>query len=438
MPSFLSMLSGQWALIGRILFIGTLSGFPQVLTGSLLSLWLKEAGISKTAIGAFGIVSVFYTFNWVFAPLLDRYHGLGLDRRRFWLLVTQAMMLLACLGLAFINIFAQLWLLGGLVLVIAFASSLQDVAIDALRIEMTPENRRDLLALGSACAVIGWYTGFNLGGALGLHMFAAMDAVSVASGVQIWREVYLWLAGLLAVLMVLTQVLLPRGLTQPLPEVLQSRQDWLTQVFVQPFAAFIRDKGWKLSVMLLTFVFLFKIGEAFLGRMAMLFYKEVGFTEQEIADYAKIVGWVVIAVFSVVGGFLAGRFGVWRGLMIGGVAMASTNLLFALLAVVGASVPLLVVAVVADQFTTAFSTVSFVAFISAMCDRHYTASQYALLASVGNASRILLASSSGFVLEYWLDNSWSWFFILTSVMVIPSLILLYLMRAEVQMFEARN
>lgn len=436
MAHFLAMISGQWALIGRILFIGTLSGFPQVLTGSLLSLWLKEAGISKTAIGVFGIVGIFYTFNWVFAPLLDRYHGLGLDRRRFWLLITQAIMLVACVGLAYTDVFAQLWVLGLLVLMIAFASSLQDVAIDALRIEMTPESRRDLLALGSAFAVIGWYTGFNLGGALGLHLFAAMEAGGELSGVQIWRDVYLWLAGLLALLMVLTQLLLPRGLAKTVKTAVQDKQSWLVEVFVQPFAAFVRDKGWQLSVMLLAFVFLFKLGEAFLGRMAMLFYKEVGFSEQEIADYAKIVGWVVVAVFSVVGGFLAGRFGVWRGLMIGGVAMASTNLLFALLAVVGASVPLLVVAVVADQFTTAFSTVSFVAFISAMCDRHYTASQYALLASVGNASRILLASSSGFVLEHWLGNSWPWFFVLTSVMVIPSLILLYLMRAEVQMFNA--
>ena len=172
---------------------------------------------------------------------------------------------------------------------------------------------------------------------------------------------------------------------------------------------------------------MFKIGEAFLGRMSLLFYSEVGFDEVQIATYSKLVGWGSIIVFSIIGSIFSVRFGLFKGLIICGIAMAATNLLFALLAAVGPDTKLFAVAVVGDQFTTAISTVAFVAFISQLCGRVYTATQYALLASLGNLSRTTLSAHSGQLVDF-LDGDWMQFFILTTAMVIPSLLLLYLAR----------
>lgn len=422
--ALLQFLRRDYVYILKVLLLGSFSGFPQIFVFSLLTLWLKSAGISNTEIAAIGAITFFYAFNWMIAPLADRYRGLGLDRRRFWLVLSQAVMCLAGLFLWHLDIRTQMGLVIIGVLVIAFASAVQDVSIDALRIELTPPDRQDLLIVGASCATVGWYSGFYLGAALGLKLFSYWSQGVAAP--LVWAQVYGWLALLFPLIIVLTMTLYRPQYGKP--EVLTSDGNWLETVLIKPFSAFVEKNGLKTFIMVLAFVFLFKIGEAFLGRMAMVFYKEVGFSEDQIANYVKIIGWVVISVFSLVSSFLAMRFGVWRGLMIGGIAMASTNLLYAVLALAGPSVPLLIVTVVSDQFTSAFATVSFVAFLSALCDRHYTASQYALFASVGNGARILLASASGFMLDHWLGGNWAVFFVITAIMALPGLILLWRIR----------
>ena len=419
----------DYRYIGKVFLLGCFSGYPQIFVFSLLTLWLKSAGVSKTAIGAIGMVTIFYAFNWLFAPLADRYRGFTLDRRRFWMLGSQALMLLAGGFLWRVDIRTQLdWAVIG-VLLMAFASALQDVSIDALRIELAPPERNDLLTIGASWAVVGWNSGFYLGAALGLHVFGALHGADVDA--LLWPRVYGLLSLGFVVMMALTWYLYrPDEAKTPQPEVDGRAEKWYKTVLVRPFAAFVARHGLRTFVLVIAFVFLFKLGEAFLGRMAMVFYKEIGFSEMEIANYVKIVGWVVVSLFSLVSGLIALRFGLWRGLMIGGIAMAATNLLYALLAWTGPNVALLLVTVICDQFTSAFATVSFVTFISALCDRRYTASQYALFASVGNGARILLASSSGYVLEHWLREDWALFFVLTTVMVVPGLVLLWMIHAR--------
>lgn len=423
-----ALLRGHYRYIGKVLLLGCFSGYPQVFVFSLLTLWLKSAGVSKTAIGAIGMVTIFYACNWLFAPLTDRYRGFALDRRRFWMLVSQALMLIAGVFLWRLDIRTQLdWVVVG-VLLMAFASAVQDVCIDALRIELTPPARDDLLTIGAALAVVGWNSGFYLGAALGLHLFAALQGSD--ADLLLWPRVY----GLLSLAFV-AMMGLTLYLYRPDGKVTRQARDsgtekWFETVLIRPFAAFVARHGLNTFLLLIAFVFLFKLGEAFLGRMAMVFYKEIGFSEVQIADYVKVVGWVVSSLFSLASAFIALRFGLVRGLMIGGIAMAATNLLYALLALTGPNVALLLVAVSADQFTSSFATVSFVTFISALCDRRYTASQYALFASVGSGARILLASSSGYVLEHWLGGRWEWFFVLTAVMVIPGLVLLWMIHAR--------
>ena len=181
----------------------------------------------------------------------------------------------------------------------------------------------------------------------------------------------------------------------------------------RPCNKFFKKNGFNIAIAILGFVFLFKIGEAFLGRMSVIFYKEIGFTKSDIAVYSKGLGWITTVIFTLIGGLFAIRSGVIKAMFISGIMMASTNLLFSLLAWSGKSELLFAIAVIFDDMAAAFATVAFVAFISMLVDRTYTATQYALLASIGTAGRTTLAASSGALVD-WLNGDWGIFFIITA------------------------
>ena len=204
---------------------------------------------------------------------------------------------------------------------------------------------------------------------------------------------------------------------------------FLTTTVIEPLWSFFRKNGMQIGIMILAFVFLFKIGEAFMGRMSIVFYKEVGFSKSDIAIYSKGLGWITTVVFTLIGGLFALKTGVVRALLISGIAMAATNVLFSVLHWVGQNELLFAVAVIADDLAAAFATVAFVTFISLLVDRNYTATQYALLASIGTLGRTLLASSSGAMVD-WLNGDWGVFFIITALMVIPSLVVLWMLRSR--------
>ena len=198
-----------------------------------------------------------------------------------------------------------------------------------------------------------------------------------------------------------------------------------------PIISFFKKNGFTIAIWILGFVFLFKIGEAFLGRMSIVFYKEIGFSKGEIAIYSKTLGWITTVIFTLIGGVFAMRSGTIKTMFVAGGFMAATNLLFALLAWSGKSEWLFAFAVIADDISAAFATVAFVAFISLLVDRTYTATQYALLASIGTAGRTTLASSSGALVD-WLNGDWGTFFIITTLMVIPSLICLWFIKDKLK------
>jgi len=164
------------------------------------------------------------------------------------------------------------------------------------------------------------------------------------------------------------------------------------------------------------------MGEAFVGRMSLIFYKEIGFTTEQIGFYNKFLGGLLTMIFAFVGAVINTRYGLVKGLIIAGIAMAATNLFFSALAVVGPNQYLLTVAIVLDNLTAAFATVAFIAFISHFTNRAFTATQYALLASLGNFGRTTVSSGSGFVVDA-MNGNWFLFFILTALMVIPPLLL---------------
>ena len=329
-----------------------------------------------------------------------------LGHRRAWIVTLQAV-ILACLILwSVLEPAANLAVVVAVGLVIASASATQDITIDALRIEQVGESEGESMAAGAATAVIGWWTGFKLGGVVALKTASAFQNAGVAN---YWQATFLVL-GVVVILCTVALVLVVRETSPAARVAAQAEADeriaaqlglsgglgrvatWLAGTVAGPLTSFFRRNGLALAIAVLGFIFLFKIGEAFLGRMSLLFYREIGFSKADIAVYAKGLGWVTTVTFTVLGGFVAIRAGLLRAMFLSGVAMAATNLLFAALAWTGKSTVLFATAVVVDDLTSAFATVTFVAFISMLVDRTYTAAQYALLASIGTAGRTLFAA----------------------------------------------
>jgi len=435
----------------KICLLGAISGFPWVLIGSSLSLWLKEDGLSRSTVGWAGLIFAVYAFNYLWAPLIDRiqipYLTKKIGHRRAWIVSMQLLILTSLFLWSAIDPSENLAFVISVGLLIAIASATQDITVDALRIEQIAENESRSMAAGAAMAVVGWWSGYKLGGVLSL--FSA-DFLEKAGFQNYWQLTFLIL-GVLIILMNIGLMFIHetndsnRKKKQDENDKLISNKfnkknfltqtiTWISGTIGGPIVSFFKKNGFKIALGILGFVFLFKVGEAFLGRMSIIFYKEIGFSKSDIAIYSKTLGWITTVIFTLLGGLFVIRSGVLKAMFLAGVLMASTNLLFSLLAWSDKSELLFAVAVIFDDIAAAFATVAFVAFISLLVDRTYTATQYALLASIGTAGRTTLASSSGALVD-WLNGDWGIFFILTALMVIPSLIILWILRNKIKIYE---
>jgi PAT family beta-lactamase induction signal transducer AmpG len=326
------------------------------------------------------------------------------------------------------------------------------------------------MAAGAAMAVVGWWTGYKLGGVLSL--FSA-EFLQNHGYENYWQLTFL----ILSILIILMNICLmfvneannlERYDKQKENDELISNKfnklnlltktfSWIGGTVCGPIVSFFKKNGFSIALGILGFVFLFKLGEAFLGRMSVIFYKEIGFSKSDIAIYSKTLGWITTVIFTLLGGLLAIRSGTIKTMFVAGILMATTNLLFSVLAISEKSQLLFAFAVIADDIAAAFATVAFVAFISLLVDRTYTATQYALLASIGTAGRTLMASSSGALVDTLengaflnlkykfinlgsisipsFENPWAIFFIITAIMVIPSLIFLWLIKDKLKLSE---
>ena len=435
----------------KILLLGAISGFPWVLIGSSLSLWLKEDGLSRSTIGWAGLIFGVYAFNYLWAPLIDRlkipYLTKKIGHRRAWIVLMQLIILISLFLWSLVSPEENLSFVISVGLIIAIASATQDITVDALRIEQIGEDEGKSMAAGAAMAVVGWWSGYKLGGVLSL--FSA-DFLQNLGFENYWQLTFLIL-GVLVILMniglmfVREEESLERYSKHIENDKLISKSfkrdnpftkflSWIGGTISGPITSFFKKNGFSIAISILGFVFLFKVGEAFLGRMSIIFYKEIGFSKSDIAIYSKTLGWVTTVIFTLLGGLFVIRSGVLKAMFLAGIVMASTNFLFSVLAWSEKSELLFAVAVIFDDIAAAFATVAFVAFISLLVDRAYTATQYALLASIGTAGRTTLASSSGALVD-WLNGDWGIFFILTALMVIPSLIILWTLRNKLKLSE---
>jgi len=412
-----------------ILLFGFCSGFPWVLHGSVLTLWLQDSGFSRSAIGYVGAITTVYALNWIWAPFIDRLRlpvlREYLGQRRSWILACLSLLSLLIFALGFADPASELWLVSLLALAIAMVSATLDISVDAYRITIfSPDEMDAKMPYAAAMSTTGWFAGYGfIGGALALALGGETIGLDWGAVYHCLVLVYLVAIGLLF----LTPVPEEDGaamvhLAAPVQRV-ESVGEWLGKYVLEPFREFFNRCGLHLALSVLVLLIVFRLGEAMLGRMSLVFYVEVGFTTDQISFYQKFFGGLMTAAFSVLGAMINTRFGVIRGLFVAGVAMAAANLLFALLAIVGPNTNLFMVALVVDNFFQAFATVAFVSFISYFTSRTYTGTQYALMASLSNFGRTTLAAGSGAVVDF-LNGDWATFFVLTTLMVIPGLFLL--------------
>jgi PAT family beta-lactamase induction signal transducer AmpG len=328
----------------RILLLGIISGFPWVLIGSSLSLWLKEEGLSRSTIGWAGLIFGVYAFNYLWAPLIDRLRIPILTKKlghsRGWIVLMQITILVSLVVWSFINPTENLALLIIVGLIIAIASATQDITVDALRIEQIGENEGKSMAAGAAMAVVGWWSGYKLGGVIALFTAEYFENIGI---INYWQKTFLVL-GIIVILMNIGLMFVNEKFstnrqsnqkqTDKLIEsklgpknIITSFVAWIAGTIGGPIISFFKKNGFSIAIGILSFVFLFKIGEAFLGRMSIIFYKEIGFSKGDIAIYSKALGWITTVVFTLLGGLFVIRSGVLKAMFLAGILMAATNLL---------------------------------------------------------------------------------------------------------------
>jgi PAT family beta-lactamase induction signal transducer AmpG len=432
-----SRVAGGWAeAIGvyadrRVLamaFLGFSSGVPFGILAEPLSAWLAESGVSLTGIGLFALVSLPYSLKFVFAPFIDRVPLPGLTRRfgrrRGWALAGQTVLLLAIGGMGLTDPGYGIAMTAAFAVAVAFASACQDVVIDAYRVVILDERK---LAAGAATIVFGYRIGQLAAGAGGL----------VLADMLPWTTVFLGLAALIVVGIV-TILASPEPAAQArdaardaqrqaeaflenkphLPRRLAEALAWLHAAAICPLIEFASRRGW---IAIVLFIMLYKFGDAVLGVMKMPFFLQIGFTKTEIAEIVKVFGTGATLGGGFLGGALLARVGIFPGLLICGILMAASNLVFVIQAWVGADLTMLAVTIAVENITTGMGTAAFVAYLSSLCNLAYTATQYALLTSLMALSRTILSSGSGWFAER-LD--WPGFFIFTTLAAMPGLLLL--------------
>ncbi|NDC38982.1 MAG: MFS transporter, partial [Proteobacteria bacterium] len=375
---------------------------PLALITGTLQAWLTDEGLTLQALGNFSLVTLPYALKFLWSPLLDRFIpplARGYGRRRGWMLVSQAALLALTVVLAQLHPSTQPYAMFIVAFLVAFASATQDVVVDAYRAELL---RRAEQGPGASMAIFGYRVGMLTSGALALSMAQAFS----------WTFVYCVMAGLYGIGMLAT-VLAPE-----LPDT-SERPRTLNDAVVQPFVDYFRRRG---ALELLLFVLLYKIADVMAGMFTTRFMLEVGFSKAEIAAVVKGLGLIASIVGSLVGGISLVRLGMKRGLLVFGVLQGVSNLTFAALAEVGKDYGVMALAITVENLCAGLGTAAFAAFLTGLCNRRYTATQYALLTSLAAASRSVMGVPCGILAS---GISWSMYFVVCTAAALPGLLLLW-------------
>ncbi len=397
MPSIVKAIFSRRMLVSGLM--GFSCGLPLLLTISVLQAWMKEEGVDLTVIGLMALVGVPYTLKFLWSPLLDRFTLPFLGRRRGWLLTAQLFLTASIAFLGLTDPAANPWLVALAAFLVTFFSASQDIVVDAYRREDLADKE---LGLGSSLYVNGYRLGMLLASGGGLIM---ADHIS-------FTGVYLIMAGCMSVGVVTT-------LFTPEPDAPAGRPTSLKDAVVEPFVEYFSRRG---AITMLAFILLYKIGDQMASTMTTPFYLDLGFTKTQIGTVVKLFGFWATIVGGLAGGVIMLRIGINRSLWAFGVLQGVSTAGFALLAKIGPSVPWLAGVIAFENISSGMGTAAYVAFMAALTNKRFTATQYALLSSLIGVPRAVLSAPTGFMAK---SMGWPGFFIFCALVAIPGLLLLF-------------
>ncbi|MBU3071043.1 MFS transporter [Aestuariicella sp. G3-2] len=424
-----------------MMFLGFAAGLPLLLVFSTLSAWLRDMGVSLSAIGFFGWIGITYSIKVLWAPVVDHVRlpvlGALLGQRRSWILLGQLGIIVGVLGLSVADPKAHLGLVAALALLVAFSSATQDVAIDAYRIEAVIQEYQGAM---SSTYILGYRLAMLVAGAGSLYIAQFVS----------WPAAYVVMAALMGIGVITVLIIeeperedlnardLTGSSTEELEEALHHQLHvdslsgkfadglrWFVDAVVAPFVDFFKRNG-RFALVILLFIGLFRLSDIVMGIMANPFYLDLGFSKADIASIGKVFGFFMTIVGSFLGGVLVVRYGVFKPLVAGATMVALTNLLFAQLSLIGPDLTWLALVISADNLSGGFSNAVFVAYLSGLTNRSYTATQYALFSSIMTLPGKFISGFSGIIVSY---SSYTFFFTYAAIMGVPAILLaIYLLR----------
>lgn len=393
---FLKLLSKKNMLVN--LLLGFSSGLPLLLTSRTLQLWFAYRGASNVLVGTVALIGLPYSLKFLWSPLLDRYKILGMGRRRGWLIVTQIGVFGAIWMMSMLDPIKQTkWMMAG-ALLLAFMSASQDTVVDAYRREILPDEE---IGLGASYYNMGYRVAMWITGGLAV----------ILAGHMSWNSVF-QVVSFGAVVGLVTSIFADEPTVEHVPRTLKQAV-WL------PFREFFeRDH----AIVILCFILLYKLGDAMAANMFSNFYVHLGFTPVEIGVVAKSFTPISVTVGGFLGGILILRLGVYRSLFLFGLMQALSTCTFAILNVMGHSIPMLATVVFFEDFSTGMNATALIAYLATLSNRNFTATQYALFMSLVNIPRVLISSTAGHFVDVF---GFGGFFIFSALLALPGLSLLY-------------
>ena len=384
-----------------LLLLGFSSGLPLYLTSKTLQAWMTTAKVDLATIGFFSLVALPYSLKFVWAPVMDRFVPPFLGRRRGWVLITQVLLLLVIAAMALHDPRTGLKMLAINAIAIAFLSASQDISLDAYRTDVL-ETRE--MGAGAAVFVMGYRIALLVTGGLALYL---ADRIP-------WPSVYLVLAALMLIGIVTTFV-------APEPVLREQPPRSFYEAVILPFGEFFQRNGIGRALLVLLFIVLYKYADSLAGSMTTPFLLKTGFTQTEVAAAFGVAGLIATIVGTLAGGAAIGKWGINRSLWVFVVIQGLSNLTYYYLAVSSESRWFMTTAVVVENFGYGLVTGAMTAFLMVMCNKRFTATQFALLSSLMAVSRDLLVAPGGKIAE---SLGWPTFFLITVAMAIPPLLLL--------------
>jgi PAT family beta-lactamase induction signal transducer AmpG len=378
--------------------LGFSSGLPLALTGATLQAWMRAEKVDLGVIGIFSLVGLPYALKVFWAPLMDRYAPPWLGRRRGWILLGQIILALGILGTGLLSPVANPWLMGCAALAVAFFSASQDIVIDAYRTDVLNESE---LGAGAATAVVGYRMAMLTSGALAMILSDHMS----------WRSVY----ALMALVMILNALF---TIAAPEPERKMEPPGSLQEAIWQPLASYFKRSG---AVEMLLFIMVYKLGDAMAASMTTPFLLDLGFSRTDVGTVNKFFGLISTILGTLAGGSIIEKIGIRRSLWIFAFVQAFANLSFTGLALLGKNFAGMVAAIGIENICSGMGTAAFLAFMMSLCDKRFTATQYALLTSFMAATRVLAGVPTGFMVEY---LGWAMFYAVSVLGALPGILLL--------------